>query len=485
MLFARAPQCRLGSEPILSLFTADVAAALPGPDWLKEARLAALERYQAAGPPTESEEVWRYSRIDDFELDRFRPSAVPPPVPASRDAAAALEETGAADWPRGAGELAGLVVVRDGTVVACQISDEARRQGVLAGSLLETPGASDILGAAVTRDAFGELAAAFMPDAAVIVVPPRVVLERPILVVHLIGGADRAEPAGGAAATGRRPGAGSEAAGQPDGGERGPASFSRTVVRLGRSAEASVVEAAVSGTAPLLAVPVVDLEVGDDGRLSYVGIQDLGREAWQLGYQASRVGRDGFLSSFSVALGGSYARLRTDSRLVGQGGTSNLLAAYFGDGEQMHDFRTMQDHEAPKTTSDLLFKGAVRDEARSVYSGLIRVRRGAVGANAFQTNRNLVLSEGARAHSVPNLDIAENDVRCSHASAVGPIEADQRYYLESRGVPPEVADRLIVAGFFDDILRRAPVAGVRARLRSLVAGRVAAGWRRLGQEAGR
>jgi Fe-S cluster assembly protein SufD len=250
-------------------------------------------------------------------------------------------------------------------------------------------------------------------------------------------------------------------------------------VRIGRAAEASVVEVSVSGEGPVLTVPTVDLEVSDDARLSYVGIQDLGRAAWQLGYQVSRVGRDGHLSSFSVALGGSYARLRTDARLAGQGGTSNLLAAYFGDGEQMHDFRTMQDHEAPKTTSDLLFKGAVADEARSVYSGLIRVRRGAVGTNAFQTNRNLVLSEGARAHSVPNLDIAENDVRCSHASAVGPIDPDHRYYLESRGIPREVADRLIVLGFFDDILERAPVPGVRSWLRSAVAHRATAGSGRL------
>ena len=116
----------------------------------------------------------------------------------------------------------------------------------------------------------------------------------------------------------------------------------------------------------------------------------------------------------------------------------------------MHDFRTMQDHVAPATTSDLLFKGAVRDEAKSVYSGLIRVRKEAAGTNAFQTNRNLVLSEGAHVESVPNLEIEANDVRCSHASAVGPIDEEQRFYLESRGIEPEVAERLIVLG----LLRR-------------------------------
>jgi Fe-S cluster assembly protein SufD len=422
--------------------------------------------------------VWRYSRIDDLDLDRFGPS-VAPPGSRPENVAEALAGTPAAGWLEELTARAGLIVVRDGLVVGCELSDEARRQGVLAGSLLETPAASDVLGAARAPDAFVELATAFMPDVTAIVVPPRVVLEQPVLVVHLVGLGDESTKRGGAngpvngISTGRSPAVPGE------GDERWPASFPRTVVRIGRAAEASVVEVAVSGEDPVLTVPTVDLDVSDDGRLSYVGIQDLGRAAWQLGYQVSRVGRDGHLSSFSVALGGSYARLRTDSRLAGQGGTSNLLAAYFGDGEQMHDFRTMQDHEAPKTASDLLFKGAVADEARSVYSGLIRVRRGAVGTNAFQTNRNLVLSEGARAHSVPNLDIAENDVRCSHASAVGPIDPDHRYYLESRGIPREVADRLIVLGFFDDILERAPVPGVRPWLRSAVSRRATGGRGRL------
>ena len=134
--------------------------------------------------------------------------------------------------------------------------------------------------------------------------------------------------------------------------------------------------------------------------------------------------------------------------------SAELLAAFFGDADQMHDFRTLQEHAAPKTTSDLVFKGAVGGTARSVYSGLIRMRRGAKGANAFQTNRNLVLSDGAHADSVPNLDIEENDVRCSHASAVGPVDTQQRFYLESRGVPGAVAERLIVLGFFAELLER-------------------------------
>src|SRR3984957_15530686 len=139
---------------------------------------------------------------------------------------------------------------------------------------------------------------------------------------------------------------------------------------------------------------------------------------------------------------------------------------FFGADHQMHDFATLQSHQGKHTTSDLLFKGAVAHSSHSVYRGLIRVEKGASGTNAFQTNRNLVLGEGARADSVPTLEIEENDVRCSHASAVGPIDEEQRFYLESRGVPTAMADRLIVSGFLDDVLERGPVPALLPWLRA-------------------
>ena len=160
--------------------------------------------------------------------------------------------------------------------------------------------------------------------------------------------------------------------------------------------------------------------------------------------------------------------MRTEARAVGQGASTRQIALYFAGDEQMHDFRTIQDHDAPHATSELLFKGAVQDKARSVYTGLIKVRHHAKGTNAFQTNRTLTLSEGSWAESVPNLDIETNDVRCSHASTVGPIDEEQRFYLESRGVPSAVAERLIVLGFFDEVLaaaaRRRRHGGLRHRV---------------------
>jgi Fe-S cluster assembly protein SufD len=224
----------------------------------------------------------------------------------------------------------------------------------------------------------------------------------------------------------------------------------------------------VSGDVVSLAVPVVELDVADAARLSYVTVQELGSRVWQVAHQASRVDRDATLRWSAVALGGAYARVRTDSRLVGKGASSELLAVYFGERDQMHDFRTLQEHRAPNTRSELLFKGAVEDRARGVYSGLIRIDKEGQRSNAFQTNRNLVLSEGAHADSVPNLEIEANDVRCSHATAVGPIDDDQRYYVESRGIPPEVAERLIVLGFFGEVLARLPIAELELSLRAAV-----------------
>jgi Fe-S cluster assembly protein SufD len=141
----------------------------------------------------------------------------------------------------------------------------------------------------------------------------------------------------------------------------------------------------------------------------------------------------------------------------------------------MHDFRTLQSHEAPRTHSDLLFKGAVKDTSKSVYTGLIKITENGTKTEAFQTNRTLTLSRGAWAESVPNLEIETNDVKCSHASTVGPIDDEQRFYLESRGIPPETAERLVILGFFDDVLAALPVGSLRPELRQRVADKLLGG----------
>jgi Fe-S cluster assembly protein SufD len=411
-------------EHELSAFSAAAVHDLGGPAWLARRRRDAFDRFAASALPTGDEEVWRYSRIGDLDLGRFRPVSGPsdatlPPV--------------AERFLEGFDGRAGLVVTSDGFLVTADLGETAAAEGVTIGLASERSDAETVLGsvtgafASGETDAFADLADAFAPDAVVLVVPGTVEVAGPVVIVHVITAGD-------------------------DGSAK--AVFPRTLVHLADNAAATVVELLVSGDEAVLVLPTVELSAGDGARLTHDVVQHLGTSAWQIGRLFAAAGRDSTLKSFQASLGASYARMRTDSILTGQGGSSELLAAYFGDGDQMHDFRTLQEHVAPRTTSDLVFKGAVAGSARSVYSGLIHMRKGAKGANAFQTNRNLVLSDGAHADSVPNLDIEENDVRCSHASAVGPVDEQQRFYLESRGVPPTVAERLIVLGFFAELLER-------------------------------
>jgi Fe-S cluster assembly protein SufD len=145
-----------------------------------------------------------------------------------------------------------------------------------------------------------------------------------------------------------------------------------------------------------------------------------------------------------------------------------MLGVYFTDGSQHFDHRSLQDHIAPHCTSDLLYKGALRDSSRVVYSGLIRVAPGANGTDAYQTNRNVVLSDEAKADSIPNLEIENNDVRCSHAASVGPVDEDEIFYLQTRGISREEAERLIVTGFFQEVLDRVPLEEVRSGLESAI-----------------
>ena len=373
-------------------FSPDAARELGGPSWLVEQRVAAAERFAAAPWPTTAEEIWRYSRIDDLDLERFAPSALSTTVVG---ADGLLAEGGAA------GELLGSVMVE-------------------------------------AVDVFAELNRAFAVEPTVITVPAGKAVADPILVTHEIAG-------------------------------RGTAGFPRLVIDAGADSEVTVVERFTSArdTQAVLA-PVLELRAGPAARVRYLAVNELGPEVWQIVDQAAVGERDSTTLMGSVALGADYARVRTDNTLEGQGASARQIAVFFAEGDQMHDFRTIQRHVGPRTTSDLLFKGAVAGRSRSVYTGLIEIGHEARGANAFQTNRNLKLSDEAWSESVPNLDIKTNDVRCSHASTVGPIDADQRFYLESRGVRPTVAERLIVLGFFDEVLDQLPAPELVPELRTQV-----------------
>jgi Fe-S cluster assembly protein SufD len=399
----------------LHTFTAEASAALDGPKWLRDRRAAGYEALASCALPSESEEVWRYTPINSLKLDDFAPPTHDGPAPAGDQLLSALTAA--------LGPVAGSVLVHNGraSVFTASGADFAF------GRAEDVPGSAESLGSVQQGgDALVRLNDAFAPDPVFVDVPEGVHVEAPVLIVHWCDSA---------------------------------AAFPRTSVRAREGSSVSVVEvfAGAEGPDRTLIVPVTELAAADGASLGYVSLQILGDAAWSIARLAGRGTAKSSLRTFTVGLGASYDRVRADVAVEGKDARSEILSAYLGDGTQVHDIRTLQDHVAPRTTSELLCQGAVAGTSRSVYSGLIRVHRGAVRSDARQTNHNLVLDEGAHADSVPNLDILENDVRCSHASTVGPVDEDQRYYIESRGVAPEVAEGLIVRGFFDAIIDRSPV----------------------------
>ncbi len=344
--------------------------------------------------PTVDEEIWRYSRISELDLDSFKLGQIKTTIDASKTASQ---------------------IVSSSTSVAPRLA----------------------------TDIFEDLNGRNAQLTAITVAKNQVVTE-PIVITHSLD-------------------------------ESRVVVYSRLVVEANENSEVTIVERFVSNAdAKSLIVPAVDVRAAQSARVTYVAINELGAATWQIGYQQAVGQRDSTMQMFTVALGGDYARMRAEVRLEGQGASAQQVALYFADENQMHDFRTLQDHAAPRTHSNLLFKGAVKDTAKSVYTGLIRIRENATKSEAFQTNRNLTLSNGAWAESVPNLEIETNDVKCSHASTVGPIDEEQRFYLESRGIQPEIAERLVVLGFFDEVLNRLPalpfIAGLRERVSTKLLG---------------
>ena len=420
-------------------FGSAVAAGLAGPDWLRRRRSSAADAAsEMAFPSTDSEE-WRYSRVGDVDLADYSLIAqtgaglgseslnLPPAIP---------------EFLSKLGPLAGSVVVYNGRVFATTLNESLVQQGVVLGSAADcvaAEGAAEALGAVMHEapDLFGAYNDAFSDDPVLLDVPRNLVIELPIAVVFYVDVADSI-------------------------------SFPRLSVRGGENSQFSFIEASLSADVSALVAPVTEVVVGNAARVRHSALQDVGPNVYQIGSFLAEVGQDATLDAALAAIGGSYARLRMDCRLVGRGATGNLSSVYFGDGDQMLDLRTYQEHRAPDTTSHLLFKGAVAEESHSVYTGLIRIKPDARGSNAYQTNRNLKLSDSAWAESVPNLEIENNDVHCSHASTVGPVDEEQRFYVESRGVPSKVAERLIVAGFFDEVLNSFAVPALASTARDRI-----------------
>ena len=371
-------------------------------------RRVAWSGFEAAGLPQVSDEVWRYAPLGDLELDRF---AVADQPLKGEDSNFAKELC----------RRAGMVVrVTDGFCVDNSSPIDGVTVDVDESS---TSLSGDILSTHYENDTFSLLNAALSPATTVIRIAAGTIVEKPIVVLNVTNGSS---------------------------------SFPRTHIELGRGANATVVEYFEGGTNALV-VPLSEYQIGENAGLQLITYQRLAPSAWHVARTTGFLGRDARLRQAVIGMGGHYNRSRNDAQMLGLGSENELRTTFLGSGSQVHDFRTHQLHVAGRSHSTLLSKGAVADDSRSVYTGLIEIEKGAKRTDARQTNHNLLLSPTAHADSVPNLDIKENDVMCAHASSVGPLDELQRWYIESRGVSRDDAERLMIQGFFNEMLVALPL----------------------------
>jgi Fe-S cluster assembly protein SufD len=254
----------------------------------------------------------------------------------------------------------------------------------------------------------------------------------------------------------------------------GGALFWRLLVVAEPESRFSVVEEYTSASPGLggYSNAVSELFVGQGGKVEYVSLQNLSAETWHFASHRAKVERDAELDWVAGGFGSKKGKTRIQNDLAGEGATSRVTGAYFADGEQHLDYDTFQEHIAPNTTSDFAFKGALRDHATAVWRGMIKVEKDAQKTNAYQENRNLILSEDAHADSIPGLEIEANDVRCTHGATISPVNRDELFYAMARGISKGEAERLIVRGFFTDVLNRIELEPVREAVTEALEARI-------------
>ena len=414
-------------------FDEEALAALPAaPPSIGSLRKQAFEEFLALPTPSQETEEWRYTDLSGLELT-FAPSA----AGVRAENLDGIEER-ILQAAGSVGERAGLQIQHNSIVAVSHLDPALAAKGVIFTDLdlaarehpeFVEPYLHALVPTARTR--FTALHGAFRTGGTFLYVPDGVVVEAPIQTLVWLD-AD------------------------------GAAVFPHTLIVVGEDAEVTFIDRYVSpDLGRALSDAVVEIHTGPASRVRYVSIQEWGSGVVHLGIQRARLARDVDFRSVAVGFGASLARAEAESVLAEPGASSEMLGVFFADGHQHFDHRTEQDHVAPACHSDLLYKGALRDESRAVYSGWVHVRPGARGTDAMQTSRNIVLSDRAKADAIPNLEIENNDVRCGHAASVGPVEEETLFYLQSRGISRDEAERLIVFGFFQEVLDRIPLEEVR------------------------
>jgi len=394
------------------------------------ARAELLERYRALPLPTTAEEPWRFTDLKGFDPDAFAAnghvSQGHDPVPGT--------------GPRPDETLVEIDCAAVATVTEAGIEIGSVPEGITFEPLTE----HERLGRLVAGDdKFTAHNAAAWEHGLLVRVPRGAVLEQPLYVRI------RNEREGGSL-------------------------FWRLLVIAEAESRFSLIEEYSSATAGLSGYSnaVVELYVDQGAKLEYVSLQNLSRETWHFATHHGLVERDAELDWVAGGFGSKKGKIRIQNDLAGPGATSRVTGAYFADGAQHLDYDTFQEHIAPSTTSDFAFKGALRGEATAVWRGMIRVERDAQKTNAYQENRNLLLSDKAHADSIPGLEILANDVRCTHGATLGQVDREQLFYLMARGLSRGEAERLIVRGFFQDVLDRIELEPVRDSLAAALEARI-------------
>lgn len=427
----------------VSALGAGIAAerAAASPEWLAQRRRAAWDAFESLPwPSSHRDEDWRRTDISGLHPERFQPLD---------DVDGGLAASMAQQW-ESTDSQAAFAMDAPNVGPAVTEADALLAQGVILTTLEEAAVVhSDLVqralsGVAVDESKFVALWNAMWRGGVFVYVPRGVQARVPVWIAHAASGSGRAV-------------------------------FPAAVVVLDDASSLTVVEAYASpaGDQEVLSDALTVLHAGRDSRLDYVLLQQWGERVWHMATHRATLQANAHLRFFGATLGAHLQKAYWEVLLDGTGAEADLAGACFAEQHQHIDHQTLQAHRAAETRSDLLLKVAVRDQARSVYSGLIDVAPEAVHADGYVQNRNLLLSEGAKADSVPRLEIKANDVRCGHGATAGHIDDEQRFYFMSRAVPRREADALIVRGFLDDVVARVPHPGVARLIAGLLDAEVA------------
>ncbi len=426
-----APEFRFTREEVES-----ISQALGESDALKAQRMAAWVKFESTPMPSTSDEPWRRTDIRGLDVDQVKMQAsAKTPVASELLQPLVAESHGA------------LLVLQPGHAPELQTEDDLQEQGVVftdwATAVREHTEILDrYMDTVVSAEdgKFAALTAAMSQEGVLLYVPAGVQLQQPLHSIFWAPGTDAAF-------------------------------FHRVLIVLERGASAMFFHETASPTeneGQTVHAGIVEISVAEEASLKFVEVQNLGGHVWNFTHERAKVAREGRLDWIFGAVGSQLTKTFSDLDLTGQGAEGRFSGFYFASERQHFDHDTQQNHLAPNTMSDLLYKGALIDQSRSVWQGMIYVAPEAQKTDGFQANRNLILSKKARADSIPGLEILADDVRCTHGATVGQLEELPIYYLMTRGFPREEAERMMIDGFFAPIMERIPFDGVRERFRGMI-----------------